>query len=66
MESYVVRIYRRDPDDSQRLDGMLEAVESEARHAFHGRDELWALLVSDVGSWRKQIGGADSSSEDLE
>jgi hypothetical protein len=50
METYVIRIYRRHATDPERLDGLLEAVEGEASQAFHGRDELWSLLLSPTGS----------------
>lgn len=46
METFVIRIYRRYTKDAERLDGLLEAVEGSATQAFHGRDELWRLLLS--------------------
>lgn len=45
MESYIVRVYRRDPKEPARMSGLVEIVESRARRAFHGSEELWAILA---------------------
>lgn len=47
MESYLIRIYRYQPDNPQRLVGTLqglEGMEQKASLAFTGPDELWAAL----------------------
>jgi hypothetical protein len=44
MENYIVRIYRRDPLDSDRVIGMLESVEQETRRPFHSLDALRSML----------------------
>ena len=50
-DSYIVRIYRRNPDgdgrrsyDRIRLVGQLETVENGQSHSFHTLEELWTLL----------------------
>jgi len=47
LETYLIRIYRRDPADRNHLDGVLEIVERGVTYGFHGQDELWKLLISD-------------------
>lgn len=42
MESYVLRIYRRDGEG--RLTGLVERVETQERLAFHSARELWSIL----------------------
>ena len=44
MENYIVRIYGRDPDDSDRVTGMLESVEQETRRPFHSLSALRSML----------------------
>jgi len=43
-EAYVVRIYRRSGDPPE-LVGEIERAGDAGRFAFHGRDELYALLA---------------------
>jgi hypothetical protein len=45
VENYIVRIYRRDHGDPERLTGLLESVEEGTRHPFHTLNELCALLA---------------------
>ncbi len=44
MENYIVRIYRRDCSDPEKVTGMLESVEKETRQPFHSIDALRSLL----------------------
>lgn len=44
MESYVVRIYRRDKQDPQKIIGLVEMVESAGKEAFADFDELRRIL----------------------
>jgi hypothetical protein len=37
MENYNVRIYGRDPDDSDRVTGILESVEQETHRPFRAK-----------------------------
>ncbi len=44
MESYIVRIYRRDPKDAAKIVGQVEVVEDEVKRMFGNRKELWEIL----------------------
>ena len=44
-ESYVVRIYRRDRNHPDRMEGILIAVEAQGSQAFHSGAELLRLLT---------------------
>jgi len=46
MESYVVRIYRRDSASPQNLVGLVELVEIDEEKSFTSFDELRAILDS--------------------
>ncbi len=50
MENYIVRIYRRDANDPEKVTGMLESVEYETRQSFHSINALQALLTPQTGS----------------
>jgi len=50
MENYIVRIYRRDENDPEKVTGMLESVEYETRQSFHSIDALQALLTPHAGA----------------
>jgi hypothetical protein len=43
-EYFVVRVYRRAPDDPERIEGVVEAVASGAERPFANAQELWAIL----------------------
>ncbi len=45
MENYIIRIYRRDQNNPDKLAGLLESVEGETRHPFHSLRGLCALLA---------------------
>jgi len=45
MEHYIIRIYRRDHSDPERLTGMLESVERGTRSPFHTLNGLRTLLA---------------------
>jgi hypothetical protein len=49
-DNYIVRIYRRDPAGA---DGIVEVVSSGAELAFHGRDDLWAILSGHCSGTKK-------------
>jgi hypothetical protein len=46
MESYVVRIYRRDAGSPQNLVGLVELVDVNEEKSFVSFDELRAILVN--------------------
>jgi hypothetical protein len=45
MENYIVRIYRRDETDPDKLSGTFESVENETRNAFTSLNSLIDLLI---------------------
>ena len=53
MENYIVRIYGRDPGDSDRVTGMLESVEQETRRPFHSLDALRSMLDAPAAAERQ-------------
>jgi len=46
MENYIVRIYRRDNTDPDRINGVLESVEQETRQPFASLNSLRTMLSS--------------------
>jgi hypothetical protein len=48
LETFVVRIYRRDPDDPGRLSGTVENAERGVKVPFEGADALLATLSGKV------------------
>ncbi len=46
MDTYVIRIYRRDENDPRILVGVVEEVGVEGNRAFGNLDELWFILDS--------------------
>jgi hypothetical protein len=43
-EYFVLRVYRRAPDDPERIEGVVEAVASGTERPFASAQELWAIL----------------------
>ena len=56
MDSYVVRIYRRDPKDPRGLVGVVERAGAEGEQTFHDLTELMAILAS-TGTTRESAKG---------
>jgi hypothetical protein len=54
LRSFVVRIYRDDPNGTV---GVLEAVESGEVMSFHSREELWAGIAR--APWARSFGSPD-------
>ena len=46
MENYIVRIYRRDHDESANVAGIVESVETEKKQAFKNMNELARILCT--------------------
>ncbi len=42
--NYIIRIYRRDEEKPEQIQGLVEGIESETREAFHNADELLRIL----------------------
>jgi hypothetical protein len=47
MDSYVVRIYRRNPGNHKEVGGLIERIGNDKRQAFSNCEELWAFLTGD-------------------
>lgn len=45
MQTYVVRIYRRDANDLENLIGIIEEVETGSKYEFRNLEELIAVLT---------------------
>ncbi|MBI5038910.1 MAG: hypothetical protein HZC13_03985 [Nitrospirae bacterium] len=46
LDNYIVRIYRRDGKDSQRVAGIVEEVGVKGNQVFHNLEELWTILTA--------------------
>ncbi len=44
MENHIVRVFRRDPDDPERLTGQVETAGKEEKKAFRNFEELMMIL----------------------
>lgn len=49
MENYIVRIYRRDGVDPNKVVGVCESVEQETRDTFHTLGRLMSLISPTIG-----------------
>jgi hypothetical protein len=54
MESYVVRIYRRNPSSPGEMVGVVEMVQGVQQTAFHDLASLWQILASAQGKARRR------------
>ena len=45
LDSYIIRIYRRDVDRGRELAGLVERIGNGKRQAFRSSEELWAFLT---------------------
>ena len=50
MNNYIVRIYRRDPMDPEKVTGMVECVERDERRNFSDFNELRAFIGTEAAS----------------
>jgi uncharacterized membrane protein len=48
MNSYIVRIYRKNARNRRGLVGVVEAVDTNVEYAFHGVEALWKILTNSV------------------
>ncbi len=61
METYVVRVYRRDPARPDEIVGIVEQVGMEGSRRFHNMDELNAILTAQ-GKHQQNDGGEKTGS----
>ncbi len=55
MESYIVRIYRRDEQGDAPVRGMIETVGAVDQEVFGTKEELWNILSTKQKPGRRQI-----------
>ncbi len=57
MDSYIVRIYRRDREDTNRVSGVVEWSETREKKSFQGSDELLRILCVPEIKLEPEAGG---------
>jgi len=57
MESYVVRVYRRDDSDPAKITGIVEVVQTGELEKFADRDELCGVICRRTKGRRSRPGG---------
>ena len=57
MHTYIVRVYRARPEDTESASGIIEDVESGLKASFHGINELQTMLAHSIG--KGQLGLPD-------
>lgn len=63
MDSYIIRIYRRDAKNPAKIAGQVELVEREVTRCFGGVEELMEILVASKG-WKFAEKSTPASQED--
>ena len=59
LDSYIIRIYRRDVDRGRELAGLVERIGNGKRQAFGSSEELWAFLTGRQPSRKSGVRGKD-------
>ena len=44
MESYLIRIYRREKDNPERIVGIIEEIDTKEKHSFKNMSELGKII----------------------
>ncbi len=55
VESYIVRVYRRDEEDPQIIAGMVEVVRTGLVKKFADRDELCGVICRNPGGKKRKV-----------
>lgn len=55
MDSYIVRIYRRNPRDPEHVAGIVETVSRGSSASFTDKQGLWDILVSVAKVRRRNV-----------
>ena len=63
IDTYIIRIYRRDKDDPRNIAGLVEIIGRDEKMTFTSRDELWGVLMNDPDGREKEVRLKDSSEE---
>jgi hypothetical protein len=66
MDSYVVRIYRRDSSSPQNLVGLVELVEVNQERVFSSFEELRAILSCRQGCLLREGNAGRAAAEEVE
>jgi len=53
LDSYVVRVYRREKDNPRLLVGTVEKVGKRGKSAFTNMDELWEIVDEGAGKAKR-------------
>lgn len=61
MENYIVRIYRRDSDDLERIHGVLESVEQDIQRPFASLDSLKNMLTTTPEALKGGVAPSDNN-----
>ena len=61
LDSYIIRIYRRDVDRGRELAGLVERIGNGKRQAFGSSEELWAFLTGRQPSRKSGVRGRQSN-----
>ncbi len=56
---YVIRIYRRDPDDPRKMNGLVEIISTDRKKPFANPDDLWNILQP-AGNTEKKATGKEA------
>ncbi len=63
MESYVIRIYRRDEQNPQGIIGLVEDIGLEAKTPFHNVEELIHILIGKYTESKQGLKGGGTRQE---
>ncbi len=61
MENYIVRIYRRDSTDPDRINGVLESVEQEIQRPFTSFNSLKNMLATNPEPLKTESAPSDNN-----
>lgn len=54
MDTYIIRVYRRNPEELRELVGMVEIVEKQQKQPFRSYEELWGIMALDYEGAKRQ------------
>ncbi len=55
IETYIIRVYRRNRDDPRKIAGLVETVGKNEKKAFSNREELWDILEHEENRTKKDL-----------
>jgi hypothetical protein len=63
MENYIVRIYRRDNSDPERINGVLESIEQETQRPFASLNTLKNMLATSPEALKAESASSDNNTQ---